>query len=46
MCVFVGGVLAIGFSPVPAAGNVSLPGRRQTDDIIDAVQYLGVRWAV
>lgn len=42
-CVFVGGVLTAGSSSVPAAGNVSLPGSWQTDDIIDFVQYLGVR---
>lgn len=32
--------------PVLAAGNVSLPASWQTDDIIDAVQCLGVRWTV
>lgn len=42
-CIFVGGVLTAGSSSVPAAGNVSLPGSWQTDDIIDFVQYLGVR---
>lgn len=42
-CIFVGGVLTAGSSSVPAAGNVSLPGSWQSDDIIDFVQYLGVR---
>lgn len=42
-CIFVGGVLTAGSSSVPAAGNVSLPGSWQSADIIDFVQYLGVR---